>query len=189
MAFTIRSLFNRGPSAAPDEGSGSPSLFGGAAGSAVMDPASPPPMNTSPFGFSQPSQQGFGGTLFKTADGGPEHPPMQPPAAGGFGGSPFAPTGGHPMLTVGDVLPLLPPDLARPNSLPPGQPINLPPEMIESALTGGRGAIPVFEIYRVCPALFQAHAPSTARRDGCDGAPRRQHRPLAARRSRDDARG
>ena len=127
-------------------------------------------MNTSPFGFSQPSQQGFGGTLFKTADPGAETQPMQPPA-GGFGGSPFAPNGGQTVLTVGDVLPLLPPDLARPNSLPPGQPINLPPEMIEGALASGRAGIPVFEIYRVCPALFQGPvSPQDARTVPLPGA-------------------
>lgn len=58
-------------------------------------------------------------------------------------------------LTVGDVLPQLPPDLARAGALPPEQPVAVSPQALEEALRGGQAALPIFEIYRVCPALFQ----------------------------------
>lgn len=58
-------------------------------------------------------------------------------------------------LTVGDVISQLPPELVRAGALPHEQPLSLPPTLLENALRGGQPALPVFELYRVCPALFQ----------------------------------
>lgn len=72
--------------------------------------------------------------------------------------SPFSVTSnsgtGSP-LTVADVLPELPPDIARAGALPMDQPVAVSPQALEEALRGGQAALPIFEIYRVCPALFQ----------------------------------
>lgn len=109
---------------------------------------------SSPFGMEVPPASPFGGSLFQARDG---------EAAGGApvhvrpaGGSPFTPGGGgQTCLTVADVLPQLPPELARANSLPPDHQICLAPHLIEAALSNGHAAVPIFEIYRVCPAIFQ----------------------------------
>lgn len=75
-----------------------------------------------------------------------------------FQASPFSAAQGTPQmpaLTVGDVLPQMPPEVARMTALPPDHPVALPPEVIENALRSGQPAVPLFEIWRVCPALFQ----------------------------------
>ncbi|GAA5145686.1 hypothetical protein GCM10023213_37610 [Prosthecobacter algae] len=72
--------------------------------------------------------------------------------------SPFAAQGaasGNALLTVGDVLPQLPPDLVRLNALSPDQPVAVSAQVLDAALRSGQAALPIFEIYRVCPALFQ----------------------------------
>ena len=76
-----------------------------------------------------------------------------------FQASPFSAAQGTPQmpaLTVGDVLPQMPPEVARMTALPSEHPVALPPEVIENALRSGQPAVPLFEIWRVCPALFQA---------------------------------
>ena len=98
----------------------------------------------------------FGGApLFKIAGSeSVEAPPINAPT----GLSPFSQNGGPPTnqpLTVGDVMGQLPPDMVRAGALPPEQPITLPPLLLENALRSGQAAVPAFEIYRVCPALFQ----------------------------------
>ncbi|MBK8091824.1 MAG: hypothetical protein IPK32_07540 [Verrucomicrobiaceae bacterium] len=104
----------------------------------------------SPFQFA-----GGGSPLFKTTGNEPvEAPPINAPS----GMSPFSMTSASPTnlaLTVGDVMNQLPPELVRGGALPAEQSINLPPTLLENALRSGQAAVPVFEIYRVCPALFQ----------------------------------
>lgn len=114
--------------------------------SSVLTPAAP----MSPFQFA-----GGGSPLFKTTGNEPvEAPPINAPS----GMSPFSMTSASPTnlaLTVGDVMNQLPPELVRGGALPAEQSINLPPTLLENALRSGQAAVPVFEIYRVCPALFQ----------------------------------
>ncbi|OYW73130.1 MAG: hypothetical protein B7Z37_22730 [Verrucomicrobia bacterium 12-59-8] len=72
--------------------------------------------------------------------------------------SPFSIAGATPTnapLTVGDVIYQLPPEVVRMGALPAEQPLSLPPALLENALRSGQAALPVFELYRVCPALFQ----------------------------------
>lgn len=153
MAFTIRSLFQGNNENQP------------AGGTAIMEPsAQPPPLSqggmqmpmNSPFGMEVPPASPFGGSLFKTREPEPLNSGSPIAAMASAGGSPFSPMGAASGLTVADVLPQLPPELARANSLPPDQPITIAPHLIEAALSNGQAAIPIFEIYRVCPAIFQA---------------------------------
>lgn len=103
-----------------------------------------PPLNAaSPFGAAS--------ALFKTVPGESLH-------AAAVQSSPFSPQGAAPAqapLTVGDVLPQLPPDLVRMNGLSPEQPVAVSAQVLDAALRSGQAALPIFEIYRVCPALFQ----------------------------------
>lgn len=146
MSFTIQSLFQRGA--------------GGAAG--VMEPGTEQPnkeepqIMSSPFGMAVPPATPFAGALFKAKEAqGGEGQPVVPSF---MSGSPFS-TPGTPAsvgLTVGDVLAQLPPELVRSNYLPSDQVISIPQSLLDSALSNGHAAIPIFEIYRVCPVLFQA---------------------------------
>ncbi|WP_184204605.1 hypothetical protein [Prosthecobacter dejongeii] len=120
-----------------------------------QDPASPPaqgyaaaptmqaPTVSSPFGAQA-------NPLFKTVTG--ESMQAAPVQA-----SPFAAQGApsSAVLTVGDVLPQLPPELVRMNALSPEQPVAVAAQVLDAALRSGQAALPIFEIYRVCPALFQ----------------------------------
>lgn len=110
----------------------------------------------SPFLASEPGANGggFGGTLFRTLD---PQASMGEPVAPRSGGSPFSPFGNaeSTMLTVGDLLPQLPPEVARANGAMPDQPISIAPEALESAISSGQLAVPLFEVFRACPALFQ----------------------------------
>jgi hypothetical protein len=80
--------------------------------------------------------------------------PLAPPS----GGSPFSPFGAasNAVITVGDILSQLPPEIARANGAMPDQPVTISPQALEAAISSGQLAVPMFEIYRVCPALFQA---------------------------------
>lgn len=49
----------------------------------------------------------------------------------------------------------IPPEIARAGALPAEHPLSLPPALLESALRSGEPALPLFELYRVCPKLFQ----------------------------------
>jgi len=96
-----------------------------------------------------------GSPLFKTA--GSENI-AAPPINSTMGMSPFSIAGATPTnapLTVGDVINQLPPEVVRAGALPLEQPLSLPPSLLENALRSGQAALPVFELYRVCPALFQ----------------------------------
>ena len=153
MPFTIRSLFQQSPTEGQTPGA-----------TALLEPAPPtiqarpnaglPIPVSSAFGMEVPPASPFGGSLFKAREGdGISAAPVQ---ARPTNSSPFAPADAAQTacLTVGDVLPLLPTELARANSLPPEQPIAIAPQLIEAALNSGHAAIPIFEIYRVCPAIF-----------------------------------
>jgi len=108
---------------------------------AMMTTTSPPLNAASP----------FGAPLFKVAPG-------EASGTGAVQSSPFSAsaTGGSSVpLTVGDVLPQLPPDVARAGALPPDQPVAISSQILDEALRSGQAAIPIFEVYRVCPALFQ----------------------------------
>lgn len=97
----------------------------------------------------------FGGLLFRTLGNDEE---TNQPLAFGEEASPFspAPNAGEVPLTVADVLPQLPPDLARATSVPQDQPVQISPSILNQALSSGQLTIPLFEVYRVCPGIFQA---------------------------------
>lgn len=123
----------------------------------AMNPSHPhmqaSPTQQAPAGAS-PFQIG-GNPLFKTAS---KEPISAPPINSTSGMSPFAIAGATPTnapLTVGDVIDQLPPEVVRAGALPAEQPLSLPPALLENALRSGQAALPVFELYRVCPALFQ----------------------------------
>ena len=147
MSFSIKNIFQKGES--PEQG-----------GTAMMSPQPSPfgqPNMASPFApMSQAEGGGFGNSLFRTVGGGEDMDgsPLTPPK----GGSPFSPFGAasNSIITVGDILPQLPPELARANGAMPDQPVTISPQALETAISSGQLAVPVFEIYRVCPALFQA---------------------------------
>ena len=147
MSFSFRGLFRTGN---PEGGVAlEPAPFRASAGEASAPPSS--------FMESQsvaPSPFAPGASLFRTMGG--EAIQSQPVNGGS---SPFsvsaAPTTAAP-LTVGDLLPQIPPELARAGGLDPSQPVAVAPDIIERALREGRAQIPLFELYRVCPALFQA---------------------------------
>ncbi len=108
--------------------------------------------------MAQPPASPFqmaGSPLFRTSAGESiEAPPINAPSGlSPFGMASAAPT--NMPLTVGDVIHLLPPELVRGGSVSPEQPLTLQPALLENALRSGQPSVPVFEIYRVCPALFQ----------------------------------
>jgi len=159
MAFTIRNMFSSGDT--PE---------GGAAFNAHPGQEAPP--------------QGFGASPFAMAGGASDGARMDAPTnLGGFvnpgvpvfkpiseepfrtgalearpsgGGSPFLSMGDQaPQLVVADILPSLPPDVARGNGAPMDQAVHLAPAIIEAAKQDGSHSVALFEVFRVCPALFQ----------------------------------
>ncbi|MDZ4287338.1 MAG: hypothetical protein U0984_05240 [Prosthecobacter sp.] len=108
-----------------------------------MHPAPPLNASGSPFSIATP--------LFRTMIG--ESLNSQQAQSSPFA-VPATSNTGSP-LTVGDVLPQLPPDVARFGALSPDQPVAVSPQILDAALRSGQAALPIFEIYRVCPALFQ----------------------------------
>jgi len=140
MAFSIRSFFGKDKS--PENTAGANGMMGkGANASPAGHPngSSPAPLQQNPFATNM---------IFKTANA--AEVPGQPV------GSPFSPApSGAPGLTVSDILSQLPPDVARNGNLPPSTPLILPDEVIDRAVRTGQGSLSLFEIYRVCPALFQ----------------------------------
>ncbi len=159
MSFSLRGLFQRG-AGSNEPGQNAPQYFAGAHPQRVAGPgtnspssmqASPPqqfPAGASPFQIG-------GSPLFKTAG---NEPISAPPINSATGISPFSVIGATPTnspLTVGDVINQLPAEVVRMGALPMEQPLSLPPALLENALRSGQAALPVFELYRVCPALFQ----------------------------------
>jgi hypothetical protein len=159
MSFSFRSLFQRGTGSSEPE-QNAQQYYGGAQSQRMAGPAthSLPSMQASsalqfPAGAS-PFQMG-GGPLFRTAG---NEPVAAPPINSSAGMSPFTVAGATPTnapLTVGDVIQQLPPEVVRGGALPMEQPLSLPPALVENALRSGQAALPVFELYRVCPAMFQ----------------------------------
>jgi hypothetical protein len=159
MSFSFRSLFQRDPGS-DEPGPNAPQHFARAHshGMAGASSNSLPPMQASP--TLQPSSgaspfQIGGNPLFKIAG---NESISAPPINSAMGMSPFSVAGATPTnapLTVGDVINQLPPELVRAGALPAEQPLSLPPALLENALRSGQAALPVFELYRVCPALFQ----------------------------------
>lgn len=149
MAFSIRTFFGKDKPAEDGEATAS-------GNSSDADPQIQGPMNGtsgSPFQPSGNSNPFGSNMLFKTANGAD--------APGSPVGSPFAPAanssqGVLPGLTVGDIMAQLPPDVAKNSQLAPSQVLHLPEDVLEKALKSGQAALPLFEIYRVCPALFLA---------------------------------
>ncbi len=143
MSFSFRSMF---------QGTADPSQQGDAATMAVtggQDHSSSAPAMMSAMSPPLNGSSPFGTPMFKVAMG--EAPLSASP-------SPFSVTsnqGTSVPLTVGDVLPQLPPEIARAGALPSEQPVTISSQVLDEALRSGRAAVPLFEIYRVCPALFQ----------------------------------
>lgn len=150
MGFSFRSIFQTGNDSksqdSPTASTGIPPVTPGEA----TNPASA--MQNFQPSSPQPSPFSTGIALFKTATGESlQASPVQP--------SPFsaaATTQSSTPLTVADVLPQLPPEIVRSNGLSPDQPVAISPQVLDAALRSGHAALPIFEIYRVCPALFQS---------------------------------
>ncbi len=143
MAFSLRSFFGKG-------GSESTAPADPAAGM----PGSNDPQGASPFSAVAPAPGStpFSNNLFKTA--GPSEPLGQPVASAML--SPFSPAPvSQPGITIGDLLSLLPPDVAKNPGLPATHPVAIPEAVLEHALRSGRPVLPLFEVYRACPAMFQ----------------------------------
>ncbi len=144
MSFSFRSMF---------QGTADPNQQGDASMMITSSGQASPPAVPAMMSVPSPPLNGaspFGAPMFKVAPGEQSLP------AGSS--SPFAvmnSQGTSAPLTVEDVLPQLPPEIARAGALPPGQPVAISSQILDEALRSGRAAVPLFEIYRVCPALFQ----------------------------------
>jgi hypothetical protein len=151
MGFSFRSIFQSGNDSKGQDTPATPVGMPPVASEQATNTASAM-QNFQPNSPQQPSPFSTGGALFKTATGEPLHAnPVQ--------ASPFsapATTQSNTPLTVADVLPQLPPELVRTNGLSPDQPVAISSQVLDAALRSGHAALPIFEIYRVCPALFQA---------------------------------
>jgi len=127
MSFSIKSIFQKG---------GTDLHHGGGADAGFA--AAGPMIAASPFASAEPAAgaQGFGQSLFRTvaqddSDG--------QPVAQRSGGSPFSPFSNNEStaLTVADLLPQLPPDVARANGAMPDQPVMIAPQALEAAISSG----------------------------------------------------
>lgn len=155
MSFSFRSLFQRGADS-NESGHNAPQHFARTpTGMTGLPPISKPVMQASLQPSATSPFQMAGSPLFKTTS---NEPITAPPINSAMGISPFNIAGATPTnapLTVGDVIHQLPPEVVRAGALPIEQPLSLPPALLENALRSGQAALPVFELYRVCPALFQ----------------------------------
>ena len=116
--------------------------------------------------MSSPQAQQGGYPFIKSGQGAPSSKDVflgaSTPAngqPGGFqGASPFSPAVSVPTtgLTVEDILPSLPPEVVKQPGVSPSQPLQIPNELLERVLRSGQAALPLFEVFRVCPALFRA---------------------------------
>lgn len=158
MSFLFRSLFQGGAGSA-EPGPIQQPLATSHPGMMGATPSSHPLMQTSsptfpPAAAASPFQMS-GAPLFRTAG---NEVVAAPPINSAAGMSPFnvqgATSTGSP-LTVGDVIVQIPPEIARAGALPAEHPLSLPPALLENALRSGEPALPLFELYRVCPKLFQ----------------------------------
>ncbi len=143
MSFSFRSMFQG--TADPNQQWNATAMVGlggqepSPSAAAMMSVSSPPLNASSPFGTP----------MFKMAAG------EAPTSASGSPFTVMSTQDTSAPLTVGDVLPQLPPDVARAGALPAEQPVAISSQILDEALRSGRAAVPLFEIYRVCPAIFQ----------------------------------
>ncbi len=159
MAFSIRNIFQKEN---PQE---QLATAGGGDNPFTMYSANPGGNTGSPFSQASSAPAGgspFGASIFKTLDnepiaGSPVGGWASPGSPAGNTASPFSPFGssGQAPLTVADILPQLPPEMVRANGAPLDQQVSLSAPTLEAALRSGQLAVPLFEVYRVCPALFQ----------------------------------
>jgi len=147
MSFSFRSMFQTNPDSRQDADPAMPRNLQ----SAFSTPAQSPPSHMSASAPPLNAASPFGAPLFKFAQGEVIHTAslQQSPFAVSLSSRTSVP------LTVADLLPLLPPEIARHGALPMEQPVAVSPQVLNEALRGGQAALPIFEIYRVCPALFQ----------------------------------
>ncbi len=139
MAFSLRSFFGK---------SGSTN---GAAATLVVPENAAPAEVASPFQSVADSNSVFPNSmLFKTAT-------VEAHVGAPVALSPFAPAEETPVagLTIGDLLPWIPADVAKNPGLPSTHPVTVPDHVLESALRSGNPTIPLYELFRVCPSMFQ----------------------------------
>ena len=140
MSFSLRSMFGK---------EGSPPIAGSSA--AFGTEATLGQMPTSLFAdvpaMAGGSGAGSGGPLFRTL--GEEMESFSEAA------SPFA-SAPEEALTVGDLLPHLPPELARSGAVSAQEPVRIAPAILSQALSSGQLAVPLFEVFRVSPGMFQS---------------------------------
>ncbi len=150
MSFSLRSMFNKNE----PKGSGAvTATFAPISLDLTLPTPQPPDSAMSPSGTPSPPSP-FGASLFRTLG---NEESMSAPLSFVPGQSPFqspAPSGAV-ALTVADVLPQIPPEMARATSIPQDQPVQISPQILNQALSSGQLAVPLFEIYRVCPGIFQ----------------------------------
>ncbi len=150
MSFSLRSMFNKNE----PKGSGAvTATFAPISLDLTLPTPQPPDSAMSPSGTPSPPSP-FGASLFRTLG---NEESMSAPLSFVPGQSPFqspAPSGAV-SLTVADVLPQIPPEMARATSIPQDQPVQISPQILNQALSSGQLAVPLFEIYRVCPGIFQ----------------------------------
>ena len=164
MAFNFKNIFTPGANgetgvlnATSSSEVRSPFLMGDHA-----EPGSELPPQAMGFpGFGSPSQSpGFKPINEQVFGAQPE--PQRSMGGGGPVTSPFS-MGASPTITVGEVMPSLPVEVVRANGAPMDQPINIPQHVLDAA--AHEGGVPLFEIFRVCPGLFQvAISPADHRR-------------------------
>ncbi len=150
MSFSLRSMFNKSEPQNVGALHAAPPL--NAAPTHINSPQQPPTAMT-PSGFP-PAPPPFGGPLFRTLGNDDSN---SEPLAFDPGQSPFSSpsASANVALTVADVLPQIPQEMARATAIPQDQPVQISPQILSHALSSGQLAVPLFEVYRVCPGIFQ----------------------------------
>lgn len=151
MSFSLRSMFTKSDPQNVGAQNAAPSLN---AVPTHIDSPQQPSTPMTPSGF-QPAPPPFGGPLFRTLgnDDSNTEPLAFDPAQSPFS-SPSSPS--NVALTVADVLPQIPQEMARATAIPQDQPVQISPQILSHALSSGQLAVPLFEVYRVCPGIFQS---------------------------------
>ena len=150
MSFSLRSMFNK--SKPPNVGAlhAAPPL--NAVPTHINSPQQPP-TTMAPSGFP-PAPPPFGGPLFPTLV---DDDSNSEPLAFDPGQSPFSSpsVSANVALTVADVFPQIPQEMPRATAIPQDQHVQISPQILSYALSSGQLAVPLFEVYRVCPGIFQ----------------------------------
>lgn len=147
MSFSFRSMFLGASNASQKRDPASREAGSDASSENTASPYAESSVSAPPLNSISPMST----PLFKTVLG--ENHLAQPVRQSPFSVTPSAGTGSP--LTVGDVITQLPPEMARAGALPMDQPVAVSAQALDEALRGGQASLPIFEIYRVCPALFQ----------------------------------